>query len=124
MSHNNFQSESERLKGTARGERHRGCRPLHSVPDTRREQREKAESDPRGTSLGEVLSCRRIFDLGKMAQKREILVNSMSSTAGAPRLGLASRRADRCRFGESLQGGRKAFKLGQTNANLTVGGMS
>ena len=77
MSHGDSWSASERLKRTCRKResRQRGV-ASRSVPDTRREQAGKElESDPRGTSLGEVLSCR-VFDLGKGAQKPEILVES------------------------------------------------
>ena len=99
MSHGDFQSD---IGATAESEES-GNGPSQSMPDMRREQAGKElESDPRGTSLGEVLSCR-IFDPGKGATKPEILVDSMRSTAGAWKLGPAGRRADRCQFGESLQ---------------------
>ena len=42
-----------------------------SVPDTRREKQENSASGPPGTSLGKVLS-RRVFDLGKGAQRSEV----------------------------------------------------
>ena len=95
-----------------RGTRQRAW-PPKSVPDTRRESELKREGDPRGTSLGEVLSCR-IFDLGKGAQRTEILVDRMTSAAPAEETRTKDSKACQRRFGESQKGSRKALNLGRS----------
>ena len=82
MSHDDFQNESERLKGTARGEKPAGADPPRACLTCGGNKREELESDPPGTSLGEVLSCR-IFDPGKGVQEPEILVDSMDQRQDA-----------------------------------------
>ena len=82
MSHSDFRSESERLKETAGARSPAGARAPRACLTRGGNSGKRAGRDPRGTSLGEVLSCR-FFDLGKGALRLEILVDRMSSTARA-----------------------------------------
>ena len=93
------------------------------MPDTRREQREKSGTGPRGTSLGEVLSCR-FFGLGKGALRLEILVDRMSSAAGAWTLRPRDRGIRQHRFAERLKGSREALKPATVNAEVKVAGVA
>ena len=119
MSHGDFRSESERLKE---------LQEARTPADARRPRAcltrgGRAARDPRGTSLGEVLSCR-FFGLGKGALRLEILVDRMSSAARAWRFGPGDRGTCQRRFAESLKGFREALKPATVKAEVAVAGVA
>ena len=122
MSHVIF-GVSQRLKELQEARSRAAGEVFQSVPDTRREQREKSGTRPRGTSLGEVLSCR-FFGLGKGALRLEILVDRMSSAARAWRFGPGDRGTCPRRFAESLKGFKEALKPATVKAEVKVAGVA
>ena len=78
---------------------------------------------PEAISVRESLSCR-FFGLGKGALRLEILVDRMSSAAGAWTLGPGDRETGQRRFAQSLKGFREALKPATVKAEVAVAGVA
>ena len=103
------------IEGTAGGERSSRCEHPRACRTRGGNSGKRAANDPRGTSLGEVLSCR-FFDLGKGALRLKILVDRMSSASCAWTLGPRDRGIRQHRLAERLKGSREAVKPAMVNA--------
>ena len=109
MSHDDFRSESRTIEGTAGSEKVRQVRGSQSVPDTRREQREKsgtrpARHFPRGSAILSLLWPRkRSAEIGNPGGSDELSGTCLE-------LGPRTRRVCQRRFGESLRGSRRSLK--------------
>ena len=123
MSHSDFRSESERLKELQEARSPADARRPRACLTRGGKSGKRAARDPRGTSLGEVLSCR-FFGLGKGALRLEILVDRMSSAARAWRFGPRDRGTCQRRFAESLKGFREALKPATVKAEVAVAGVA
>ena len=100
----------------------RGCEVSRRAPDARRDGGKHGYLR-KAISVRKSLSCR-FFGLGKGALRLEILVDRMSSAAGAWTLGPGDRETCQGRFAESLKGFREALKPATVKAEVTVAGVA